>query len=342
MKTLNHQINHIHFKGVLMKHSRAMLWPVFALAGLLAAGCNKDSTTSPPTDTAPPNVTNEQSARVYFANTDEFVNNDEQTIDDQDIQPTDYSVGEFGKIDTAITPLRWGRFVRQVVRTVTDTVSPGDSIAVVHIHKVISGVLKIRGIRTGDTVLVQKTFTDTAERNLIFRRVGHETKRFWMNWVPVATSLVAGGTIPPDNNIAITQIELISAGGTITVTDPLQYYLRYRWVNLWHRGNNDVPELQSGTVDTIRVTLLSNSSDTDIVALRFGVGTFFKRRMRMNIVSEQNNGNGTFTRVFQTPFRVHFHKGWFHAAVDAATKATLYDDTAPYSVSWWGIPYRVF
>ncbi len=325
-----------------MKRSHGGLWVVLVLAGLLAAGCNKDNVTNPG-DTAPVGVSNELSARAYFANNDEFVNNDEQTIDDQDIQPTDYTIGEFGKVDTAITPLRWGRFVRHVERTISDTVLPGDSIAVVHIHKVITGVLRVRGIKpTGDTVLIEKPFTDNADRNLIFKRVGREIRRFWMNWVPVATSLVAGGTIPPNNNIAITRIELITAGGTITVTDPLQFYLRYRWLRLFNRGNADVPELQSGTVDTIRTTIVSNSADTDIVALRFGVGTFFKRRMRMHIVSEQNNGNGTYTRVFESPFRVHFHRGWFHAAVDAATRATLYDDTAPYSVSWWGIPYRVF
>ena len=327
-----------------MRKPHVMTLLALALAGLLAGGCNKDNATNPDNSgNAPTGVTNEQSARTYFANNDEFVNNDELTIDDEDIQPTDYAIGEFGKIDTAITPLRWGRFIRQVVRTVTDTVAPGDTIAVVHVHKVITGVLKIRGIGPGgDTVLIQKDFTDNADRNLIFKRVGRETRRFWLNWVPVATSLVAGGTIPPNNLISITQIQLVSAGGTITVTDPLQYYLRYRWLRLFNRGNNDVPELQSGTLDTIRATLVSTSPDTDVVALRYGVGTFFKRRMRMHIISEVNNGNGTYTRVFESPFRVHFHKGWFHAAVDAATKATLYDNTAPYSVSWWGIPYRVF
>ena len=38
---------------------------------------------------------------------------------------------------------------------------------------------------------------------------------------------------------------------------------------------------------------------------------------------------------------MHFHRGFFNMAVDAMTNETLFDDTAPYSVSWWGAPYRV-
>jgi hypothetical protein len=324
-----------------MKKSYAMLLAVMAVVGLLATGCNKD-TGNGPDESAPVGVTNEQSARAYFATNDEFVKNDEQTIDDQELQPTDY--GTFGKINAEITPLRWGRFVRTVVRTVTrDTVLPGDTIAFVHIHKVISGVFRIRGINgNGDTVLIEKPFVDNADRNLIFKRVGRETRRFWLNWVPIATSLVEGGTIPPDNHISITQIELITRNDTIVVTDPLQYYLRYRWIGRFNQGNKDMPSVDGGMPVLVRATVVSASPDTDLVALRFGVGTFHKRRMRMHIISELNNGNGTFTRVFEAPFVMHFHRGFFHAAVDAATRATLFDDVAPYSVSWWGIPYRVF
>lgn len=320
-----------------MKKSFVVLLAMMALVGLLATGC---STGNDPEETAPVGVTDELSAMKYFANNDEFVNNDEQTIDDEEIQPTDY--GTFGKIEATITPLRWGRFVTRVVRTVTDTIMPGDTIAIAHIHKVITGTLRIRGLNgNGDTVLVQKPFTDNADRVIIFKRVGRATKRFWLNWIPVATSLVAGGT-PTPNNINITKVELITRNDTIVVTDPLRYFLRYRWLRLYNQGNKDVPELDAGGNVLIKATVVSSSPDTDLVALRFGVGTFQKRRMRMHIIAETPLGGGLYERVFQAPFVVHFHKGWFHAAVDAMTKETLFDDQAPYSVSWWGIPYRVF
>jgi hypothetical protein len=325
-----------------MKKSFAVLWGTLALVGLLIAGCSKDNT-GPSDDNAPSGVTDESSARAYYATNDEFVQNDEATFDDQEVAPTDY--GTFGKIDAPITPLRWGRFVRQVVRTVErDIVLPGDSIAIVHVHKEITGVFKIRGISAaGDTVDVEKPFVDNSDRNIIFRRFARETRRFWMNWFPVATSLVDGGTIPPNNLIDITKVDLFLANGdTITVTDPLNTYLRYGWRFRFQGARADVPQLDPAARIVVQATVVSSSPDTDLVALRYGVGTFQKRRFRMHLISEVNNGNGTYTRVYEGPFFVHFHRGFFHAGVDAITRGTLFDDTVPYSANWWGIPYRVF
>jgi hypothetical protein len=89
------------------------------------------------------------------------------------------------------------------------------------------------------------------------------------------------------------------------------------------------------------VTLNSASADTDFVALRFGFDAFHKRRARLHIISEANNGDGTYTRVYEKTWLTHPHPGYFHAGVDAMTKGTVHDDVEPYSVSWWGIPYRV-
>jgi hypothetical protein len=315
-----------------------MLWAAMAIVGLFATGCNK-SANGPEDENAPTGVTNEQSARLYFANNDEFVNNDEQSIDDQEVQPTDY--GTFGKIDAAITPLRWGRFVRNVSRTATDTVYRGDSIAVVHIRKVITGVLKIRAINgAGDTVLIDKPFTDAAERNIIFRRFGRETKRFWLNWLPVAISLVDGGTVSP-SNINITKLEIITPNDTITITDPLSFYLRFPARRILHTGRMDVPEFVGAPRVIVKATVVSSSPDTDLVALRFGMDPLHKRRIRMQCVSRVQVGSN-YEGVFQAPaFQMHVFPGAFHIAVDALTRETLFDDQAPYSVSWWGFPYRV-
>jgi len=318
-----------------MKKSLVVLWTVMALIGLLATGCNKS--TNGPDDSAPAGVTDEQSARAYFATNDDFSKNTEQAIDDQDLQPTDY--GTFGKTDTAMIPLRWGRFVRSVERTITDTVRVGDSIAVVHVVKRIHGVLRILASINGRLDTINKPFIDQAERNIVFKRVGRVTK-FWLNWVPVASSLVDGGTVRPNSSINLTRLEFITRNDTITITDPLHFYFRYRWLRLFNQGNKDVPEIDGGTPVTIRATLVSASPDTDLVALRFGVDPFHKRRMRMQFVSQEPSGNN-YERVFQTSFVMHFHRGFFHAAVDAMTKATLFDNQSPYSVSWWGVPYRV-
>jgi hypothetical protein len=280
----------------------------------------------------------------YFAANDEFVQNTEQTFGDAQEQPFEY--GTFGKIAADITPLRFGRRITSVTTTVTITRQPGDSIAIAYVVKDITGQLRIRALDgNGDTILVNKPFQDRATRNVIFKRIDRNPRRYWLNWVPVATSLVEGGTLgvtPPDS-ISLAQLDFfLPNGDTITVTDPNSYYLRYRWLHRYMGGRKDVPELAGGDSVMLRATLVSSSPDTDLVALRYGFGPLHSRRVRMMLVSETNNGNGTYTRVYERSWRVHFHPGFFHAGVDCLTRDTLFDDVAPYSVSWWGVPYRVF
>jgi len=328
-----------------MKRSLATMGGLLAVAGLLIAGCSKEGLngTADLTQTPPAGVTNETQAMQSLAMTDAFVQNDELTFADQAVQPMDY--GTFGKIDAAIMPLRWGRFITGVTKTVTTTVQ-GDTLAFTHVAKVVTGTLKIKGITgVGDTVTISKAFTDTSGRNIIFKRVAKNPKKFWMNWEPVASSLVAGGTfpVPAGNQISIVKVEFfLPQGDTITVTDPTGYYLRYRWHGFFKGGRKDLPELISGNAVRVRATVVSASADTDIVAFRYGYDLFnHNRRQRMAMVSEVNNGNNTFTREYESSWMVHFHHGYFNAGIDALTRATLYDDAAPYSVSWWGVPYRV-
>jgi hypothetical protein len=106
-------------------------------------------------------------------------------------------------------------------------------------------------------------------------------------------------------------------------------------------SRKDVPEIDGGASVTVRATVMSASPDTDLVALRFGWGPFQRRRVAMQFVSQVQVGS-EYERVFQRTFTMHFHRGSFHAAVEAATHATLFDDdTTQYAVSWWGVPYRV-
>lgn len=316
-----------------MKKPLALLWTFAALAAMLIAGCSKV--------VGPEEQGDEQSAIKTYAASDDFVQNDEVTFADKDVEPADY--GTFGKIDATITPLRFGRFITNVSTTVTVDIQPGDSIAIAHVAKIITGNFKIKAINTaGDTVVIVKPFVDNANRNVIFKRVARNVDRR-LNWIPVATSLVAGATAQTSTPIAVTKLELFLANGdTITVTDPLGYYLRYRWRPSFGGGRKDVPEVLGGQRLVLQATVLSSSADTDFVALRFGADALQRKRQRMTLISQVNNGNGTYTRVFQIAFFMHFHRGFFHAGVDAMTRATIYDDTAPYSVSWWGIPYRVF
>jgi hypothetical protein len=326
-----------------MKKSLAVMWTAVALVGLMIVGCNKNDGTGPG-DQAPSGVTNEQQALKYYAENDEFVKNDDETYTDNTVDPIEY--GTFGKIDASIIPFRFGRFVTSVTRTLTTTIQPGDSVAIVRVDKDIFGTLKILAkVNVTDTAftLIQKPFHDKSTRNVVFKRFDRDPVRFWLNWLPVATSLVDGGTAPPNDKIDITKVQLFTPGGdTITVTDPNNTYLRYKWLRRLLNGAKDVPEFMGGQAVKLQATVVSASADTDLVALRYGFKGIQKRRTLMTLVSEVNNG-GVYTRVYEKTWNAHFHQGLFNAGVDAATKETLFDnDTTKYSVSWWGIPYRVF
>ena len=336
-----------------MRHrpfSAASLSTALLAGALLLGGCSGNDTIVDPLSQPPPGVADESAAIRYLALNDGFPANTEQTINDGEVQPAEY--GLVGKVAADITPLRFGRIIRSVAKTVEITREPGDSVAEAMITRDIVGVFRIRGIAGGgDTVTVTKDFHDRAHRRMVFRRVDRDSARYWRNWIPVGSSLVEGGTIEPHDDISVVKTELfLPNGDTVTVTDPLEQLLRYRWMpppgggmmDSMHQLRPPVPELAGGQQLRMRVTVESASPDTDLVALRFGCGPLHKRRARMNLVSEGDNGDGTFTRVYERAWTVPPGPGFFNVAVDAMTHGTVFDDTEPYSVSWWGVPYRVF
>jgi hypothetical protein len=325
------------------------------LAGLLAgsiflAGCSKDDAVVDPLNQPPAGVTTEQAAIGNLALNDQFSANTDVTMNDGDLQPAEY--GLVGKTAADITPIRFGRVIQSVTKNVEVTYEPGDSIAVAMVTRDILGVFRIRGIAgSGDTVTVNKDFHDRSQRRVVFRRVDRDSVRFWRNWVPVGTSLVEGGTVEPNNNISILRAALyLPNGDSVEVTDPLNTLLRYRWgpmmgggmMDSMHHERPPVPELLDGQQLMMRVTVKSASADTDLVVLRFGCDPLHKRRAKMHVISSQDNGDGTFTRVYERAWMVPPVPGFFHVAVDAMTHGTIFDDAAPYSVSWWAVPYRVF
>jgi hypothetical protein len=334
-----------------MKKALFVVWGALLVALPLVTGCDQSATE--PEQTAPVGVSNEEEAIRYFAANDDFVVNDEETLDDQSVEPLDY--GTFGKIGADITPLRFGRFVTGMRKTVEVDFETGDTIAVAHVEKEVTGILKIQGINAdGDTATYEKPFADKFVRNIIFKRIARETRRYWLNWLPVASSLVEGGTVPT-GNINITELTVyLPNGETIVVTDPETYFLRYRWVRMFQSGKSDVPQFEKWDKDVpefnagepmkLQVKLASAGADPDVVVLRYGFGFGQKRRIRLEMVSEELNGS-LYERTYETsrvsPVFCHFHRGFFNMAVVGMTEETLFDDVAPYAVSIWGVPYRV-
>jgi len=336
------------------------MWGLLVIAGLFIAGCAKHSATEP---TAAAGLNSAVSSYIQStAGGDMFVQTDVNTFVDNAVQPANYEIGGpvLGKVDSAITPLRWGRYKTSVTQVVTTNLLPGDTTAVATITRTVTGNLKIK---IGDTTIITKPFTDVATRNVLFVRRApkfdfnyHDTTKADSSksdtvyyWKAVASSLINGATTPAPagNEIRITQLDAFtSAGDTISVTDPTQSYLRYwtpgHWGQNHNRRDQDAPDWHGGSV-TLRVTLVSAASDTDIVALRYGfdILKIHGSRRVMPCVSEVKNADNTYTRVFERTFTVHAHGGYFAMGVDAITRATLFDSNAPYSVNWWGVPYRV-
>ena len=337
----------------VMKKALFVAWGALLVALPLVTGCDQSATE--PEQAAPAGVSNEEEAIRYFAANDDFVLNDEETLDDQSVEPLDY--GTFGKVGAEITPLRFGRFITGITKTIEVNFEPGDTIAIAHVEKEMRGMLKIMGINAdGDTATYEKPFTDKLVRNIMFKRIARETRRYWLNWVPVATSLIEGGTTP-ESNINITELTVyLPNGETVVVSDPESYFMRYRWLRLFQNGESDapqlerwrwswdVPEFNAGEPIKLQVKLESAGADPDVVVLRYGFGFGNKRRIRLEMVSEELNG-GLYMRTYETsqasPVFCHFHRGFFNMAVEGMTKETLFDDVAPYAVSVWGVPYRV-
>ncbi len=313
------------------------------MALLTVAGCRKEESVVGPAPDAPPaGVTNETTAMQSLAVNDPFVRNDEQTFNDAEVAPQEY--GNFGaKVAAEITPLRHGRFITSITRQVTVTIDSSDTTAVALVEKTIIGTFRIRGINdAGDTVTIDKPFTDSSKRQIYFKRVARDRDHYWENWRPVSASLVAGGTVAPNDHVSIVEIEtFLPNGDSISVTDPLNTFLRYKWIAGWHMGRRDVPVFLPGQEIRTRVTVLSDSPDTDNVVLRFGYDGYHKRRVKFQLLSSTDNGDGTFMRVYERIWYANLHAGYFHAGVEAMTRGTIRDDAAPYSVSWWGMPYRV-
>jgi hypothetical protein len=318
----------------------------FVLAGALLIGCSEESA-APGEESPPPGVTNETEAMKAMATADAFVLNEDQTFRDESLQPTDYSAS--GRVAGEIIPISWGRFVENVTVTATTTMDEGDSIATVNVVRDITGTFRILAKQTQEdtsVVLIEKPFGDQSVRNVIFKRVARDPERFWLNWVPIATSLVAGKTVTPpeDQVVMLTEVQFMKPNGdTIVVTDPTNFYLRYPWRDLPHRDAlEDVPEMSFGQMFTVRATLVSTSPDTDIVALKYGFSAMARGRIGMPLISQTKNGDGTFTRVYQVPAEARHHPGFFHAGVLALSHKTLFDDDVTnYSVNWWGVPYRM-
>ncbi len=336
---------------------RFLLIVVFAGAlGLWHLGCSSNSSNNP---TQPP-MTDQTALQTQVATSDsvaDFTASDETSIDDNGLQNDEYdgvaslppSMAALEKVTAdSLYPVRWGRviFWNQIVRTYT-VVIVGDTEATVTINKTIPGQFLVAwGTRTPDTTIVdtivKKPFSESAERLVRFKRVARTTDPL-RNWIPVALTLVQGKTDSVNNKFSIVSLAVSENGIPFnqTITDPLNTWFR---LGIFH---TTMPVFPAGDSVDIRVTITSSDSLPEMVYLHHGIaGSHLeRRRVRMPLVAT-SGPPGNRTRVYDRMIHVGLPT-WailaarFNAVVDVFSRGSVYDNSAPFSNEFWGLPYIV-
>lgn len=301
---------------------------------IMAAGCNNSVTGPSPVNSGQSNLQPaDKQAMTQMAEQDSAMSSFSPNYNENQ------NVNYLGKTSGAITPV----FVWQHVILKDknyDFNEVGDSVYV-KITKTFEGVLNIVAstqdtTRKPDTI-VTKNFTTVMTRQLLFERVDSTDNPF-RNWKLVGISLVSGGTTT--DNFNINKLTATMSDGTSLVIDsPENYFIarekRWGW---WHH----FPEIKTRDTVTVSVELYSAYADTDFVTLTYGADFFgtHRNKSRLELVSSTPSGGG-FIKVYEKTFNVGDYHGYFHAVLNAFTKQSIYDDSAPVESKTWGLPYRV-
>lgn len=301
------------------------------LLGLLAffAGCQNEMGVDPQDNNEPTTV---QGAMEKLVDQDSSLASFEANYNEDGLMDV------FGKVAEDIYPFRVGHRMRLVNRNLNINFI-NDTTAIGLLTKTFEGVLFIAASYDSNSTvpdtIIEKPFTATVTRNLIFRKIAH-TPYPLRNWVIAAISLPEGGTQTP--NIDITKLTVfLPNGDTMIVDSPNEYYLRLWWG--WWR---QIPILRRGDSVTIRVEVFSAYEENDFVTLTYGGNRFGHHRTKklFELVSSTPVGNG-FEKVYEQTFTTHQYPGHYHAIINAMPRQVVFDDATPVEMESWGIPYFV-
>ena len=245
-----------------------------------------------------------------------------------------------GKTNNAITPYFIWQHVILTNKTY-DFTTVGDS-AYLKITKEYQGVLNIAASNqdtlTRPDTIITKNFTSTLVTQLLFLRVD-STSNPMFNWKLLGVSLVSGGTPYTDFKINSVTLTFARNDSTIKITDPTNFFINrgYRW-----RWGHSCPEFHLDDTVTVSVEVQSPNTDTDFVTLTYGADFFgmHRNKVMLDLVSQTQSGTG-YVEVFKKTFNVRNYYGYFSAVLNAFTRQTIYDDSAPVKSNTWGLPYKV-
>lgn len=265
----------------------------------------------------------------------ELLNSDIVPLDDGDAYSSDYSGGST-KISDRGYPLRWGRIIRRVTKSVGfDEVS--DDCVIATVTRTIDGILKIAAPYQLSTrmrhSLISKPFTENSIRKAQFIRVA-VTKDPSQNWKLNGISHVNGGT--KEANVSISECMLRSQNGeTISLKSPDE--------NTWPFGVNGARHLATVAGDAdldVKVKLQTSEVEPNMVVLRSGFRGKWGQRSLLPLKLENRIGDH-YIHTYENTVRAFPRPGVFHAVVEAISRETLCDMEAPVLTKFWGIPYTV-
>ena len=294
------------------------------LIAVASSGCGSNSPSGPG---APASVDETETAAA-LALTPELI--DDGQLESGDIGMVSSGPAFEGTL-TAIHPLRFWRFISRVDRRFEFAFSDTDSTgrptrAIATVRKTLRGSFVIVAGDSGggsDSTrrVIRKPLLDHWTRRLLLVRVQREAAEQTDGgsrsvWRVAATSGVNVRSDLPTDRDAHAHIESIriqSGALDTTIADASQLF---RLRNLLR--------VEAGAQVTLTVTTTRND---DIVFL-------MARWSRFRLAS---NGDGTYTGTWTVPG----DGGVRHFGVNALSRSTLWDDTAPYDSHAWIFPYVV-
>ncbi|MFI5371667.1 MAG: hypothetical protein ACHQ52_08920 [Candidatus Eisenbacteria bacterium] len=221
-------------------------------------------------------------------------------------------------VDAAIRPLFFWRHITRSDRTFEFAFSDTDSTgrptrALVTVFRNLGGQFNIvvgDSGSMGNGSVIHKPLVDHWVRRIELRRM-RITAAGDAVWRIVAASAVR--ITSKDATAHIQSVRVQTAGLDTTLVDPLQLF-RLRALL---RFAPDTP-----------VTITVTTTHNDDVVLLYAADRRFHFK---------NNGDGTYSGTWATPD----WPGLRHVGIDALTRGTLFDDSAPYDSQAWMMPYVV-
>jgi hypothetical protein len=319
-----------------MKWNKSVLLSTGFIILSLLIGCEKSSNMTTQPAVSSPVSQQTQAAVANVISQDPLFTTDADAL--SDAAPS-FSNGD-SSISSIVMRRGWGRKIESSNRDIAyDQIN--DSTVLATITNTLVGQVWIHLKQELKDTTIYKPLSENLIHKAMFIRIPLKDSLQLYHWKMVAVSGTVGGT--NNGGIAILSATFFIGGDTVQVLNPLDSLYRFPLGKAYSRG--ELHEVKSNPYQSfkVQITVRSTDPDSDIVVAHqpyMGAQQCEYRRGAMKLVSSVTNGDGSFTRVYESNWRGAF-AGRFHIRMSAITRASIYDNLAPFSSNIWGLPYLV-